>query len=170
MTAATPWGDPPRVGAPPRLPPYLGADQSPTADPAGARHGPAAGPAPPADQPSAGRPPAAGRPVGPRPFVLTCGRVADDASGIGLETQVTANLDQPAVALPADLRSIVALCGQPISVAEISARLRLHLGVTRVLVSDLQAAGHVVVHVEDAANPRSVELILRVMHGLRTIS
>jgi hypothetical protein len=108
--------------------------------------------------------------------VLTGGRVADDVEGIGLEAQVTANPDPPpggrgpAGTLPTELRSIVALCAEPVSVAEIAARLRLHLGVARVLVSDLQAAGHVVVHAGDTPNPRSPDLILRVMHGLRAIS
>ena len=108
--------------------------------------------------------------------MLTGGRVVDDLSGIGMETQVTASAGVPTgrhsavPLLSAEHRLIVALCNQPISIAEISARLRLHLGVIKVLVSDLQAAGHVVVHVENAPNPRSPELILRVMHGLRTIS
>ena len=56
------------------------------------------------------------------------------------------------------------------SVAEISARLRLHLGVTRVLVGDLRAAGHLDVHTLDIDDPHDPETILRVMHGLRAIS
>ena len=44
---------------------------------------------------------------------------------------------------PADpeLQAIIALCAEPMSVAEISARPTMHLGVTRVLVGDLRAAG-----------------------------
>ncbi|MFI9641641.1 DUF742 domain-containing protein [Micromonospora sp. NPDC051925] len=115
------------------------------------------------------------RPASPRPFVLTAGRVAGADPAIGLETQVTARFEQGRVAvLPAllapELQAIVALCGEPISVAEISARMRLHLGVTRVLVGDLRAAGHLDVHVgavDDAFDP---DLILRVIDGLRAIS
>jgi hypothetical protein len=55
-------------------------------------------------------------------------------------------------------------------VAEISARLGLHLGVTRILVGDLRAAGLVDVHTQDATLPHSPEIILRVMRGLRAIS
>jgi hypothetical protein len=54
-------------------------------------------------------------------------------------------------------------------VAEISARLQMHLGVTRILVGDLRAAGHLDVHVlaSDFPDP---ETIMRVIRGLRAIS
>jgi hypothetical protein len=65
---------------------------------------------------------------------------------------------------------MVALCGDPISVAEISARLRLHLGVTKILIADLRAAGYLDVHIVDTLSPHSVDTILRVMHGLRALS
>ncbi|MEU1889171.1 DUF742 domain-containing protein [Micromonospora sp. WMMD987] len=114
------------------------------------------------------------RPTSPRPFVLTAGRVAGADPAIGLETQVTARPEPGRAAVVAllapELQAIVALCGEPISVAEISARMRLQLGVTRVLVGDLRAAGHLDVHVgavDDAFDP---DLILRVIDGLRAIS
>jgi hypothetical protein len=72
--------------------------------------------------------------------------------------------------LSAELAAIVALCGEPISVAEISARLRMHLGVARILVGDLRAAEVVKVHTVDPTKPHSPEIILRVMRGLRSIS
>ncbi|MCM0678799.1 DUF742 domain-containing protein [Micromonospora phytophila] len=112
-------------------------------------------------------------PSGPRPFVLTAGRVAGADSAIGLETQVTARMAAewvaPVTRLAPELQAIVALCGEPISVAEISARMRMHFGVTRVLVGDLRAAGHLDVHVadDDALDP---DIILRVIDGLRAIS
>lgn len=154
-------GDSPAAGPPPRLPPYLGSDRQNAGD-SGEMHDQQTvnGPAPPA---------------GPRPFVLTRGRVTGEAPDIGLETQVTV-VDQvragvkAAETLSSELQSIVALCVQPMSVAEISARLRLQLGVTKVLVGDLRAAGQVVVHVEDVPDPRSPDLILRVIDGLRAIS
>ncbi|MBY8873085.1 DUF742 domain-containing protein [Micromonospora sp. PLK6-60] len=114
------------------------------------------------------------RPDGPRPFVLTAGRVAGADPAIGLETQVTACPVQPPGVLTGhlapELRTIVALCGEPISVAEISAKTRLHFGVTRVLVGDLRAAGHLDVHVTDVPDVHDPELILRVIDGLRAIS
>ncbi len=73
--------------------------------------------------------------------------------------------------LAPELQAIVALCVEPISVAEISARLRLHFGVTRILVGDLRAAGHLDVHVRWTSTPsHDPEIILRVIRGLRAIS
>ncbi|MGC3863203.1 DUF742 domain-containing protein [Micromonospora chersina] len=117
--------------------------------------------------------PGDGEPTGPRPFVLTAGRVDGDPA-IGLETQVTARPESGSWAvigrLPAELATIVALSAEPISVAEISARTRMHFGVTRVLVGDLRAAGHLDVHLGDADDALDPDLILRVIDGLRAIS
>lgn len=113
---------------------------------------------------------------GLRPFVLTSGRVESADPSISLETQVTVRPDgsssarQPLDQLAPELRSIVALCVEPLSVAEISARLRLHLGVTKVLVSDLRAAGYLDVHVNDVEPAHDPDLILRVINGLRALS
>jgi uncharacterized protein DUF742 len=71
--------------------------------------------------------------------------------------------------LSPEKRAIVALCAEPVSVAEISARLGLHLGVTRILVGDLRADGHLDVHVLDNDFP-DPETIMRVIRGLRAIS
>lgn len=127
-----------------------------------------------ADAPAATTEPEPDGPAGPRPFVLTSGRVTGADPAIGLETQVTARppaeWTAPVGRLAPELQAIVALCGSPISVAEISARTRMHFNVTRVLVGDLRAAGHLDVHVtsdDDALDP---DLILRVMDGLRAIS
>ncbi|MFG3705711.1 DUF742 domain-containing protein [Micromonospora sp. NPDC047670] len=142
-----------------RIRPYL---RSPLAD--DARPGPPAVPPAPEPEPRG--------PAGPRPFVLTAGRVAGADPAIGLETQVTARLAAeratPLTRLAPELQAIVSLCGEPISVAEISARTRLHFGVTRVLVGDLRAAGHLDVH--DGADALDPDIILRVIDGLRAIS
>jgi len=112
---------------------------------------------------------------GLRPFVLTSGRVDGVDPDIGLETQVTARSDGPLrtgvplSSLAPELRAIMALCADPVSVAEISARARLHLGVTRILVGDLRAAGYLDVHAREAARP-DPDTILRVIRGLRAIS
>ncbi|MDQ7907219.1 DUF742 domain-containing protein [Phytohabitans sp. ZYX-F-186] len=122
-----------------------------------------------------GSTPADGTPAGLRPFVLTSGRVDGVDPDIGLETQVTARSDGPlrtgvpVSSLAPELRTIMALCAEPISVAEISARARLHLGVTRILVGDLRAAGYLDVHAREAARP-DPDTILRVIRGLRAIS
>lgn len=122
-----------------------------------------------------GSPSADATPAGLRPFVLTSGRVDGVDPDIGLETQVTARSDGPmrtgvpVASLAPELRTIMALSAAPISVAEISARARLHLGVTRILVGDLRAAGYLDVHAREAARP-DPDTILRVIRGLRAIS
>jgi hypothetical protein len=116
-----------------------------------------------------GGPPPAGRATALRPFVITSGRVASTDPEIGMETQVTAHPGAVPARLSPEQRAIVALCTQPRSVAEISAQLRLHLGVTRILVGDLRAARQLDVQVlrTDFPDP---ETIMRVIRGLRAIS
>ena len=104
-----------------------------------------------------------------RPFVITAGRTDGIDPNIGMETQVTVNPGAAPVRLSPEMRAIVGLCGDPVSVAEISARLHLHLGVTRILVGDLRAAGQLDVHVLDNDTP-DPETIMRVIRGLRAIT
>ncbi|MEV7628983.1 DUF742 domain-containing protein [Actinoplanes sp. NPDC089786] len=147
-----------------RIPPYL---RTPPAAAAPA-------PPPPPIHHDAGH--AGGDQVRQRPFVLTSGRVNAVDREIEFETQVTLRPYDPRTgrvplaSLGPEMQAMVALCQEPTSVAEISARLRLHLGVTKILVADLRAAGYLDVHVADTMSPHSPELILRVMRGLRAIS
>jgi hypothetical protein len=108
--------------------------------------------------------------VGLRPFVLTSGRVHGLDPDIELETQVTAGEPLPPGPLAPEQQAIVSLCREPVSVAEISALLHLQLGVTRVLVGDLRATGHLDIHQRNTALPHDPDTILRVMRGLRSIS
>ncbi|AGL21494.1 DUF742 domain-containing protein [Actinoplanes sp. N902-109] len=122
------------------------------------------------DQPPAAEQPAPGeQTTSLRPFVITAGRVASVDPGIGLETQVSARPGAMGARLTPEQRAIVHLCGRPLSVAEISAKLRLHFGVTRILVGDLRAAGHLDVHVLQSDFP-DPDTIMRVIRGLRSIS
>ena len=104
-----------------------------------------------------------------RPFVITSGRVDGPDPDIQMETQVTIHPGAAPARLPPEKRAIVTLCVEPLSVAEISARLRLHLGVTRILVGDLRAAGQLDVHVLENDFP-DPETIMRVIRGLRALS
>ncbi|MEV4704610.1 DUF742 domain-containing protein [Actinoplanes sp. NPDC049316] len=119
--------------------------------------------------PAPGEPPPGEHATALRPFVITSGRVAAADPDIGLETQVSAHPGAASARLSPEQRAIVHLCGEPLSVAEISARLRLHFGVTRILVGDLRAAGHLDVHVLENDFP-DPETIMRVIRGLRSIS
>ena len=110
----------------------------------------------------------------PRPFVLTSGRVLGKDSDLGLETQVSAICDAlgrpvaPLQRLSPERQAIVTLCAQPLSVAEISARLRLHLAVTRILIDDLRTAGYLTVHALDV-DADDMEILVRVLEGLRAL-
>ncbi|MGQ0837746.1 MAG: DUF742 domain-containing protein [Actinokineospora sp.] len=117
------------------------------------------------EQPRASAPP----PL--RPFLLTSGRVVAD-SDLAIETQVvsTAAGLTRAQALPFEYGDIVALCTQPLSVAEVAARLSLHIGVVRVLVSDLNADGDLVVYRAPVEASRDIDILQRVIRGLREIS
>jgi hypothetical protein len=124
-------------------------------------------PAPP--QASSPGPPPGEQTTSLRPFVITSGRVDGLDPNIGLETQVSSHPGALSARLSPEQRAIVHLCAEPLSVAEISARLRMHLGVTRILVGDLSAAGHLDVHVLENDFP-DPETIMRVIRGLRSIS
>lgn len=79
-----------------------------------------------------------------RPYAMTGGRTRSvDGSTLPLETLVVVNrIAQAAGAsLQFERADVVALCDEWQSVAEVSARLDLPLGVTKVLIGDLHAEG-----------------------------
>lgn len=105
-----------------------------------------------------------------RPYSMTAGRTAPARSDLELEALVSATQQGrlEAAWLALERRSIVDLCQETQSIAEISARLGIPINVARILVGDLSAEGLVVVHQPAARDARtSVELLERVLHGLR---
>jgi hypothetical protein len=64
---------------------------------------------------------------------------------------------------------IVAACRIPQSIAEIAARLRLHLNVVRILAEDLRTAGQLTVHVPDTDITHDASVLRRLIDGLRAI-
>ncbi|MER6629570.1 DUF742 domain-containing protein [Streptomyces sp. NPDC000987] len=127
--------------------------------------------------PLPGPEPVGPEPVGPapavRPFLVTAGRVAPTAPGrpVPVETQVVATAEGLAVldGLSFEQHDIVAACRLPQSVAEIAARLRLHLNVVRILAEDLRAAGHLTVHVPVSGAAHDATVLRRVIDALRAI-
>jgi len=107
-----------------------------------------------------------------RPYLLTAGRARAVDSSIEIETQVSAtDSGRAALAqLQFEQRDIVELCRGPLSVAEIAARLDLHLGVVRVLVGDLTALGYLNVLRPNGDSSHDIDTISRVIRGLRAIS
>ncbi|WP_127360112.1 DUF742 domain-containing protein [Actinacidiphila soli] len=114
-----------------------------------------------------------GRAPAVRPFLVTAGRVASTRAGtpMPLETQVvsTAAGIVGMERLAFERRDIVALCRQPQSLAEVAARLRLHLNVVRVLAEDLESTGDLSVYVPRSEAANDLSILRRVIDGLRTI-
>src|SRR4029453_4344893 len=81
-----------------------------------------------------------------RPYTVTGGRTRPAHDDLELETlvQTVTGSDEQLAALGHEQRSIATLCREVVSVAELSARLDLLLGVTRVLVGDMERHGVVV--------------------------
>lgn len=108
-----------------------------------------------------------------RPYTLTAGRT-DTSVRLPPEAPVQALRSALSHHWPAnDMRGrIVELCAKSPSVAEISARLNLPLGVARVLVGDLVTAGYVRVHPtlnDHSSRAERREMIGRTLRGLRAL-
>lgn len=108
---------------------------------------------------------------GLRPYLLTAGRSEPVDTTLEIEAQVlTTGLGaQEAERLAFEQRDIVRLCAEPMSVAEVAARLRLHIGVARVLVADLAFLGYLIVARPSLPNSHNPDLIERVIRGLEAI-
>jgi len=108
---------------------------------------------------------------GVRPYLVTSGRAQPVDDSLEIEAQV-ATSSQGATSpnsLTFEHRDILELCRTTMSVAEIAALLRLHIGVARVLVADLAALGYVVVRRPAAALGQDLGIVERVIRGLESI-
>ena len=101
-----------------------------------------------------------------RPFLLTGGRTRPTRDGLAVETLIQANPEAPLASLRFEARRIVELCQQPRSVAELSAALRLPLGVVRILVSDLVTEALVTIAQREEL---SVQMIERIRDRVRAL-
>lgn len=101
-------------------------------------------------------------------FAVTGGRTRAGDHDLPIESVVTAT-DVDASELQLEYRTIVALAGRPISLVEVGAKLGVPIGVARVLVSDLAASGHLVVHAPppSTAGGPSAQVLGRLLEGLR---
>ncbi|NLE71646.1 MAG: DUF742 domain-containing protein [Actinomycetales bacterium] len=82
-----------------------------------------------------------------RPYAVTGGRVRAANSDLPLEALVEALPGAVSQGLPPEKRAILQHASHTfVSVAELSALLRLPIGVVRVLVTDLAESNHVRVH------------------------
>jgi hypothetical protein len=104
-----------------------------------------------------------------RPYYMTGGRTRPAHDDLELETLVsTTSLGQisPKVG-GVERRAIAALCRDLLSIAEVSARLDLPLGVARVLIGDMADEGLVTLHRPTNIGDRpDLALLQRVLYGL----
>ncbi|WP_030609143.1 DUF742 domain-containing protein [Streptomyces sclerotialus] len=105
-----------------------------------------------------------------RLYVLTSGRNGPGKrSSLDMITLIVTRKEANASMQP-EQAAIVNICDYPLSVAELSAYLRLPVSVIAVLLTDLLASGHV-----EARSPApakslpDVELLEAVMHGLQNL-
>ncbi|WP_283134360.1 DUF742 domain-containing protein [Rhizohabitans arisaemae] len=106
-----------------------------------------------------------------RPYALTRGRTRARVK-LAVEALVSSATlgNRDLSTLTPEFQAIVSLCRQVRSVAEISALLRIPLGVVRVVVADMAAEGLVHVHQPqlDEGQP-DLNLLERVLSGLRRL-
>ncbi len=99
-----------------------------------------------------------------RSYLLTGGRTRSDAGDIAVEAMVAVTADSKAPR-DADLARIYELCAEPNSIAEISAKCSLPLGVARVLVADLWGAG--TLEILETTRSDDIAIVRRLLDGIR---
>lgn len=108
-----------------------------------------------------------------RPYTVTGGRTLPAHGHLELETlvQAVATGGQALAGLSREQRSIAELCQEIVSVAEISARLDLPLGVTRVIVGDMALEGLLWLYrPQNTVAHSDLALLERVLQGLKNFS
>ncbi|MGW5573545.1 DUF742 domain-containing protein [Nocardia thailandica] len=101
-----------------------------------------------------------------RPFIVTAGRTTPLLDGLRIETLVLAPPAARAAPLRFEERAVVELCARPHSIAEIATALRVPVGVAKVVVSDLAAAGHVTVRDAPELTTAAIERIRDLVRAL----
>jgi hypothetical protein len=105
-----------------------------------------------------------------RPYSWTGGRTASCVD-LAVETLVSATGQGVDPTASPEHRTIIGLCAAPRSVAELAALMKMPLGVARVLLGDLAAAGSVAVHrtAGSADAAPDVALMQQVLTGLQRL-
>jgi hypothetical protein len=105
-----------------------------------------------------------------RPYAMTGGRTRPTHEALEIETLVSTASVELTPRLTVEQRAIAALCHDLLSIAEVSARLHLPLGVVRILVGDMANEHLVVIHRPAHAGDRpDLTLLERVLYGLHSI-
>ena len=90
-----------------------------------------------------------------RPFIMTGGRTRADRRDLRIETMLQSTVQDVPPELHSEQEELLLLCQEPLSVAEVAARLHLVVGVVAVIAGDLIASGLLDVHHTD---PVEIEL------------
>jgi len=111
--------------------------------------------------------------IGVRPYYVTRGRTRTDRPlGVEVLVETTRRGRQALSRLQFEQRSIAALCLQPISVAEVAARVPVPLGVARLFVGDMSAEGLLETNqlpVARFGDRPDIKLLERVLDGLQAL-
>ncbi|MGW4248215.1 DUF742 domain-containing protein [Nocardia sp. NPDC004722] len=101
-----------------------------------------------------------------RPFVVTGGRTTPVIDGLRIETLVQAPPSALSAPLQLEQRAVVQLCQRPCSIAEIGALLHIPVGLAKVIVSDLAAAGFLAVREAPELSVAAIERIRDLVRAL----
>jgi hypothetical protein len=106
-----------------------------------------------------------------RPYAITGGRARPRHEDLEVEALVsTTSVGELSPNLSYERRTLARLCRDVQSIAEISARMEVPLGVARVLVADMADEGLVTIHRPAQIGDRpDLALLERVLFGLRNI-
>lgn len=108
-----------------------------------------------------------------RPYTVTRGRTTSNWRDLDMITLVVAaRWDSSVDRMGHEHGQIVRLCGHPISVAEISAKLSLPLAVTKILIGDLIEAGYLIFRAPPSPGPsqnHDLNLLQKVLDGVRKL-
>ena len=107
-----------------------------------------------------------------RPYLVTRGRTKASVD-LPIEAQIRSTTagQQAGAQLRNETATIVGLCIRPLSIAEVSAHMGIHLQVAKILVGDLVTQGFVSTgQVAQPATQRpDLRLLERVLDGLQTL-
>lgn len=106
-----------------------------------------------------------------RAYAITGGRTHSDAPQLRFESMV-ALTDHGAIAstrLTFERKKIAALLDQPLSVAEISAKVSIPIGVARVLVGDLVVDGFLALYDAPTDASQDISLVRELIDGIRNL-
>ena len=98
-----------------------------------------------------------------RPYLLTKGRTRSEAGDLAIEAMV-AVVEGSAQPTDQEMQAIYNLCTTPNSIAEISAKRSIPIGVARVLVADLWGAGSL--EVLQTTSSDDIAIVRRLLDGI----